>query len=105
MFSRSKYPAAERKQIRDALTAEITEDVHAAIDEIFAEAPVVLPQNVTEQIKQSVLEHAGWVLDALSLNELQSKVARQIFQMNAISETRSLINLQIAKDRRQSLTS
>lgn len=101
MFHRQRPTPEERKQFREALTAEITEDVQAAIDELLAEVPTDWDKDIKDGIRTSVLANTQWVLDALSVDELSSQVARQIHLFNAKTETRNLITLQADQNRRR----
>jgi hypothetical protein len=84
-------PSVDRQRRRELLTAEIIEQVRAAVLEELADAPASWSRAQFEEIEQSVLAHTRLVVDALGFEEMKSEGAKLSHIANARWETQRLI--------------
>ncbi len=84
---------------REALIAEIVEDVQHEIEDVLNSAPDSLTDDDRESIKDEVLQHSRLVTDALSLNELENEGARWSHVRSANTTAEHLVNVRLAGKR------
>ena len=82
---------ADRQRHRDQLTADILQQVRNAVQDELAGAPESITLDELGQIEQTVMAHTQHVVDALSIDEMQSEGALLSHIASARTDTNRLI--------------